>query len=227
MAKFTTTTPLCTVIHELSLMSAMQHFFAFKCQTDCGISKVRLEGTLEDWVHLREKAEGLGQYELEWWTKGILWILDKIIGTYNGKNTEAENKEFWTHIFKYYYGGGSGVNPSIDGWIVNFIPYIDKKPSPLAKRTFDVVMKEFEEGDQGDVDSGSGSDDWFENIDLTQPGLDIEKFKKASKGINITPFEWTIGNKTHLMDFISGFAGATMLDDGFIKVQMGWAVGTR
>ena len=59
----------------------------------CGISKVRQEGTLEDWVHLREKAEDLGQFELDWWTKDILWILDKIIGTYNLKNTEAENKE--------------------------------------------------------------------------------------------------------------------------------------
>ena len=137
MAKFTTTTPLCSVIHELSLMNAMQHFFAFKCQTDCGISKVRLEGQLEDWKLLREKAEGLGQYELEWWTGGILWILDKIIGTYEGTLKDEELKKFWTHIFKYYYGGGSGVNPSIDGWIVNFIPYIDDKPSKWAKRSFD------------------------------------------------------------------------------------------
>ena len=93
MANFTTNTPFCIVIHELSSMRVMQQFFAFKCQKDYDISKVRQEGTLEDWVHLREKAEGLGQFELDWWTKDILWILDKIIGTYNLKNTEAENNE--------------------------------------------------------------------------------------------------------------------------------------
>jgi len=61
----------------------------------------------------------------------LIEIIDKIIETYNGTNN---NPEFWKFIFKYYYAGGSGVNPSIDGWIVNFIPYIDNKPSPFAKR---------------------------------------------------------------------------------------------
>ena len=55
--------------------------------------------------------------------------------------TPEDSKDFWNHIFKYYYGGGSGVNPSIDGWIVNFIPYIDDKPSQWAKRSFDTVKE--------------------------------------------------------------------------------------
>ena len=29
------------------------------------------------------------------------------------------------------------------------------------------------------------------------------------------------------MELISGFAGATMTDDGFIKAQMGWAVAEK
>ena len=55
-----------------------------------------------------------------------------MVETYDGTD---KNAEFWKFIFKYYYGGGSGVNPSIDGWIVNFIPYIDDKPSKFAQRT--------------------------------------------------------------------------------------------
>ena len=121
---FTTTTPLSKVIHELSLMNAMQYFFSFRCHTDCGISKVRLEGELADWEKLKEATEKLKDYGLEWWVPTLQTILDKIIETYKGENVDTK---FWKHIFKYYYGGGSGVNPSVDGWIVNLIPYIDDK----------------------------------------------------------------------------------------------------
>jgi len=56
MPKFSTSSELHKTIHECSLMSAMQYFFKFRCQTDCGISKVRLEGKLEDWEKLRDCA---------------------------------------------------------------------------------------------------------------------------------------------------------------------------
>ena len=70
-----------------------------------------------------------------------------------------------------------------------------------------------EEYKAGDKDMGSDEDDeddWFMEVDLTQPGLDIEKLKKSASGINITPFEWEIGGENHKMDLISGFAGATI-----------------
>ena len=53
--------------------------------------------------------------------------------------------------------------------------------------------------------------------------MEIEKLRKSSSGISITPFEWEAEGKKHLMEFISGFAGAR-LEDGFVKTQMGWAV---
>jgi len=125
---FTTTTGLSKIIHECSLMNAMQHFFEFVCQTDCGISKVRLEGESKDWHDLKDAVLRLKDYGLEWWVDSIAEIIQNIIYTYDNdtKNLRGRaRKKFWKHIFKYYYGGGSGVNPSIDGWIVNFIPYID------------------------------------------------------------------------------------------------------
>ena len=107
----------------MSLMNATQSFFSYKCRTDCGISKVKLEGSLQDWKNLKAMTEKLNNYELEWWTKSILEVIDKIIDSYEGR----VDKKFWKYIFKYYYGGGSGVNPSVDGWIINFIPYLDDK----------------------------------------------------------------------------------------------------
>ena len=33
----------------------------------CGISKINLEGTLEDWEKILEKTNKLRKYELDWW----------------------------------------------------------------------------------------------------------------------------------------------------------------
>lgn len=64
----------------------------------------------------------------------------------------------------------------------------------------------------------------MEAVDFTQPGLDVEKFKKASSGVNETPFVWQNSSQEYNMKLLSGFAGATMTDAGFIKAQMGWAI---
>ena len=89
-------------------------------------------------------------------------ILDKIIDTYTEENVDPK---FWKYIFKYYPGGGSGVNPSMDGWIINFIPYIDDKPSPFAKRTLSKTFQECDEGDKADL--GEDSDDSMLEADLS------------------------------------------------------------
>ena len=119
----------------------MQHFFSFKCKTDCGIKKVNLEGKLQDWQKLREQAEKLTEYGLEWWIPHVVEILDKFIETYQADQPSEDLKDFWKHIFKYYYGGGSGVNPSVDGWIINLIPYIDKKKSEFAQRSISKTIE--------------------------------------------------------------------------------------
>ena len=39
-------------------MDAMKHYFEYSCLTmGCGIPKVKLTGTLEDWMCLKEKTE--------------------------------------------------------------------------------------------------------------------------------------------------------------------------
>lgn len=203
----------------------MQHFFAFRCHTDCGISTVRLEGELSDWEKLREATTKLDGYGLDWWTPTLLEILDKIIETY--KDEGNVDKDFWKHIYKYYYGGGSGVNPSIDGWIINLIPYIDDKQSVFAKRSLAKTYEEYADGDKPAEEEGEeedDDDDFFMNVDLTQPGLDIEKLKKAASGINKTPFVWNYKGDELEMNFLSGFAGAAFTEDGFIKAQMAWGV---
>ena len=87
------------MIHEVSVMNAMQHFFEFKCKTDCGFDKIKLEGNIEDWKNLKASAEKLSEYGLEWWVKSVCAVFDKIITTYEdqaaGKEPSQDTKNFW------------------------------------------------------------------------------------------------------------------------------------
>jgi len=58
-------------------------------------------------------------------------------------------------------------------------------------------------------------------------GIDQEKVRKCASGINNTDFVWSLGGEPIDMTFISGFAGATMTDDGYIKPQMAWGVSEK
>lgn len=130
---------------------------------------------------------------MEWWVPYVLEPLDYIIKTVeNPKNLDNYTKKFWKYIFKYYGGGGSGVNPSIDGWFINFFPYIDNKPSKWAKRNIQKVINECDAGDYNPAEEYSDSEDQMLYADTTQHGLDQEKLRKSASGINTTPFKWVV-----------------------------------
>ncbi len=69
MPKFSTSGKQEIAIMNVTLMDAMKHYFKYFCTAvGCGIPKVKLMGTLEDWEEIRKRAEKIEQYELEWWT---------------------------------------------------------------------------------------------------------------------------------------------------------------
>merc|ERR1712217_548333 len=92
--------------------------------TMCGISKVKLLGTLKDWHLLCEKVEALRDYELGWWVDELVPILDKILKTYTG---EEVDKIFWYTIYKQWSTHGSGASTYVNGWITTFFPYINDR----------------------------------------------------------------------------------------------------
>jgi len=65
----------------------------------------------------------LSIYGLEWWTKNLDEVLEKFIQAYKGE----VDKDFWKFIYKYYHGGASGGAPTVDGWFLMFIPYIEER----------------------------------------------------------------------------------------------------
>ena len=128
---FSTTSIQLKQSAQITIMSSMKHFFGFKLYLcGCGIPYINLKGTLEEWETIKEKTEKLKQYDLEWWIKELIPILDKIIESKKG-NIDIN---FWKNFIrlkddKYTYHSRSGritqtkIKPFIDGWIIKFFPY--------------------------------------------------------------------------------------------------------
>jgi len=79
-------------------MSTVKGYFEFGMRTCCGIPDIYLLGTLEDWKKVKEKAAKLSSFDLEWWIKPLLEILDEIISTI--KNGISSKLDFWKSFFK-------------------------------------------------------------------------------------------------------------------------------
>ena len=116
-------------------MEAMHSYFVYVVYTSCGITQIKLEGNTEDWELILSKTKALEKYDLEWWTKDLIPVLEKFVEASKGKT----DIEFWGQMYKSF--GGSGA-PLIDGWILKFFPYLKDKvttedfPSSMAKADF-------------------------------------------------------------------------------------------
>ncbi|TFK74432.1 hypothetical protein BDN72DRAFT_833338 [Pluteus cervinus] len=117
---FSTTTQSDIVAANVSVMAIMSKYFDYSVMTMCGLPSVTLEGTREDWVELKQKAERLtlfGREELTRWHGVLTPIFDNFIRVFDG---QIDVEGFWNHMVKYK--GGSG-GPSISGWIGYFAAF--------------------------------------------------------------------------------------------------------
>ncbi len=113
---FSTTGPTEKAAAQVVLMDCFKEYFSYTCNTSCGIPEITLEGTVDDWVKLREKVCGISQYDLDWWTDALTPVLDQFVSAASGDIDQS----FWSKIYKRH--GGSG-GPYIQGWILTLFPY--------------------------------------------------------------------------------------------------------
>ena len=106
--EFSTTGPVERAASQVVMMDALKEYFDFRLLSSCGIPEITLEGTVEDWKKLREKALSLARFDLQWWTDPLKPILDEFVNAASGKIM----KKFWQSI-----NDGSG-GPYITGWVV-------------------------------------------------------------------------------------------------------------
>lgn len=116
---FSTTTPLEKVVSEISLMDAMKSYFDYTVRNLCGLPRITITGTKEDWENIMRRFARFSEFGLDWWVESTLPIIDKFVGAFDGD----QSAEFWNSI--YNSSGGSG-GPYISGWICQLFPYMDQ-----------------------------------------------------------------------------------------------------
>ncbi len=118
---FSTTTETTRIASQITIMEAFKGYFSYEVDgRGCGIPKIIIEGTVEDWQKVQEKIKFISKYELEWWTIELLNITDEIINAKKGKF----NSDFWMNMVKVRIGKEYGESDKITGWIIKFYPYL-------------------------------------------------------------------------------------------------------
>jgi len=85
----------------------------------CGIPRITLEGTPEDWRKIRDRVSRLGICGLEDWAKRMPAVLEEFVRSSEGHPSQA----FWRSFVRYTSPDPMcGSAPQIDGWITSFFP---------------------------------------------------------------------------------------------------------
>ena len=138
---FSTTTPTIKTVGQVVLMGAMKTYFDYKMIFfRCGIPKVTLEGTLQDWIELRSKAKQLKKLDsddLKHWADLLDTVVVQLIDSYSG-NIDVD---FWGGIC-HLNTWGSGHAEFLQGWINVFIPFHIDSGSYLLRECKAYTMNE-------------------------------------------------------------------------------------
>jgi hypothetical protein len=82
--EFSTTTKIEKAAFEVTLMDAMSSYIIYAMYTSCGITEITLDVTAADWEFILEKTRNLSQYNLKWWTKELIPVLEEFVRASEG-----------------------------------------------------------------------------------------------------------------------------------------------
>lgn len=219
VANFSTTSEVERVANEIVLMDTMSHYFDYSVTTMCGIPSVTLEGAPDDWQELCQRVATLGQaYDLAEWTDRLAPLLDRIANNAAGR----DDAELWRDFYKNDESSGG---PYIDGWMVDFFPFMNTS----------IYLDE-----HGNETTGWTEDDYGFKIIENVTHVNVLKpydadLHNANRGIvtstfpgslSRVPFTWNYLELEFDMEFVAGFTGIEQ-DKKTMSVRpvIGWGVG--
>ncbi|KAN0019394.1 hypothetical protein ACTFIU_002602 [Dictyostelium citrinum] len=123
IADFSTTTPSDKIAYGAVLMSITKKYFYYSISSNCGLPKVTLNGSVDDWINLKERAIRLKEFNnkedhMNKWLGYLLPVLDNFIESSRGN----PDKEWWNKIVDYRSRSGGGI---LTGWLSVFCVFDD------------------------------------------------------------------------------------------------------
>lgn len=232
VANFSTTGVVERTATEIVLMDAMHSYFLYHVGGLCGIPRITLHGTADDWRSIRLRAQNLLEYQIDDWARALLPILDQIVTTAEGR----PSVEFWRRMYRSQEVCGVRL---VDGWCNVLFPYLNSstRPDRVTRNTYLNFWHQV--ADRGDWDwLGEGDWDWMTKAmdlgyALAERGEDIDddnfppRVENFPSGLSAAPFTWLRDNEEIPMEFLGGFTGVTQHKDLSIQPVIGWALRGR
>lgn len=200
---FSTTGPIERAAQDVVLLEAVQSHFDYELETLCGIPEITLEGTVEDWRLLRQRAASFASLGLEAWMGVLLPVLDAFVEAASGRVDGV----FWRRFFKWNDESGG---PYVTGWIHVFFPYLVGPPrqtgaSPFAERIAPNPV----------TNAWEGFGDAFR-------GAPTQRMPPRAASV---PFVWTYLGTRRPMEMMAGFVGVSQSAATLaLRPAIGWAV---
>ena len=190
------------IVSQICLMESMKSYFEYTVYTKCGIPKISLKGTPEDWMNLKEKVDSLCKLNendrlgLDWWLKHLVPVIDKIVNTCINRKVDIS---FWESFAKTK--GGSG-GPYFNGWINVFYPYLAESEKSFFKNP---------NMEYNNIKPFSGLKD-----------------NQIPKGISYVPFIWNYLGKEIEMDLYGGFFATKVIEsENSVEPELFWVVNRK
>eukprot|EP01133_Synstelium_polycarpum_P006254 gene6254-7253_t len=127
MPSFTTTTPTDEMVGAVALMSTVKSYFDYELVSECGLPRVTLHGTLDDWKGIKDRVARLTEFELPGkvrfmakWAKMLDHVVDQFIET----AAQRPNIRWWNRICMDLEGE-SGIY-QYSGWITVFAVFTEE-----------------------------------------------------------------------------------------------------
>ena len=143
----------CSVV---GMMKLFDDYYNYRVVTNCGIKQIQLRGTVEDYQRVLYRIKESDKFDLGWWKKELVYVLEKIIAAYNG----AVDTDFWRNM----YVTDAGTS-NVHGWINVLFPY---KINIAGGYIIDEL-----------------SYTWKNAIELGQPGLSLDLFPTCIQTVDV------------------------------------------
>jgi hypothetical protein len=212
---FSTTEAVHHVAFQITLINSVQSFNEYHLYTKCGIPKLRIQGTRDDWLWIYKQVDSFAEYGLNEWISIIKPHLEQFVSIYD----ESPDNEFWNSIFKIHSYSGEPLR--ITGWIKDFFPYRISESNTLESNPF-LGNNEYEDVDADVLINKNGDTIKLRVLNPPVRGLKATEFPR---GVLDAPFIWHYGFKEYTMKLNAGFIGATYdRENDFIIPEIGWTV---
>jgi len=126
---FSTTGPLERTVSHLMAMDTFKAYFEYELEAGCGIPRVTLTGTSQDWQLLRRRAHQFAEYGLERWVRA----LDPVLAAFERSKDGCHDLDFWRSMYRYHSGSGPAV---MTGWINVLFPYFQDAAEQLYENPY-------------------------------------------------------------------------------------------